>query len=146
MGNSELVLVHESQRLSQSQLVVCYTHLQFVHMLCLSYTRECNWWNHFASSGFFMFIVSDEVSCSWSASEWVSTVVYYVMLCHVLHGCTHPWYVCINTQCFVHFCSAADRGGGNNGGSLPWTPKQCWTRSNTHLLAVSDQKVQRTGP
>ena len=43
MGNSELVLVYEHQRLSQSQLVVCYTHLQFVHMLCLSYTRGCNW-------------------------------------------------------------------------------------------------------
>ena len=66
---------------------------------------------------------------------WMSQ--YCGVLCNVIMSCvTCLVCVCINTQCFVHFCSAADGdGGGNNRGGLPWAPKQCWTHSNTHLFS-----------
>ena len=72
MGNSELVLVYESQGLSQSQLIVCHTQYNAVCSYAVfdavldAVLEEATGETTSVYSGFITFTMSDEVTCSWS--------------------------------------------------------------------------------
>ena len=66
---------------------------------------------------------------------WMSQ--YCGVLCNVMSCVTWVYTSLVCVYKHPMFCTFLQcrRQGGNNRGSLPWTPKQCWTRSNTHLFS-----------